>query len=223
MLSFPGPKLQVHNAFYTGGVTTTCLPPPSTPKIVDVQQPFVQQQQQTTQSYYFPQLTTPNAQSLVTSNSSNIIAGGSVPAQVVTPVTPNQPIKFQSVTSHSEVSQVSSYKSVFSGMYLFLYLVFLFRIQQLVIDPKPNLSLKKRVKTSENNSKLNISSNSNKSNSSSNKFNNKLSYNSRMYNLSNPTFIVSSRHKYLDNCNYSSPNNCRSRRSNSNNRSISGP
>lgn len=107
MLSFPGQNLQVHNAFYTGGVTTTCLPPPTTAKIGEGQQTFVQQQQQTTQPYYFAPLASQNVQSLVASSNATVSASSpSVPSQLVTAVTPNQPIKFQSVTSHSEVSQV---------------------------------------------------------------------------------------------------------------------
>lgn len=114
---FPGQNLQVHNTFYTGGVTTTCLPPPSTPKLVDgTQQAFIQQQpqqqqtaqqqQQPTAQYYFAPLPTASSVNLPTA-SSNVNTLAPVAGQVITAVTPNQPIKFQSVTSHSEVSQVS--------------------------------------------------------------------------------------------------------------------
>lgn len=109
---FPGQNLQVHNAFYTGGVTTTCLPPPSTPKLGGdgAQQAFIQQQQQTTQQqptaqYYFAPLPAASSVSLSTV-SSNANTTAPVAGQVLTAVAPNQPIKFQSVTSHSEVSQV---------------------------------------------------------------------------------------------------------------------
>lgn len=115
---FPGQNLQVHNTFYTGGVTTTCLPPPSTQKLLDGnQQAFIQQQsqqqqtpqqqqQQPTAQYYFAPLPAASSVNLSTA-SSNVNTLAPVAGQVITAVAPNQPIKFQSVTSHSEVSQVS--------------------------------------------------------------------------------------------------------------------
>lgn len=112
---FPGQNLQVHNAFYTGGVTTTCLPPPPTPKLGGdgTQQAFIQQQsqqqqtaqQQPTAQYYFAPLPAASSVGLSTV-SSNANTTAPVAGQVITAVAPNQPIKFQSVTSHSEVSQV---------------------------------------------------------------------------------------------------------------------
>lgn len=126
---FPGQNLQVHNTFYTGGVTTTCLPPPPTPKLGDgTQQTFIQQQpqqqqtaqQQPTAQYYFAPLPAASSVNLSTALS-NVNTIAPVAGQVITAVAPNQPIKFQSVTSHSEVSQVS----IDSLFYLSLFTFYL--------------------------------------------------------------------------------------------------
>lgn len=85
---FPGSNLQVHNAFYTGA---TCLQSPGVPLKLAVSGDtgtFTPNQAQP--AFYFAPL-----------NSSV-----SVPLSTATSSVVTQPIKFQTVTSHAEVSQV---------------------------------------------------------------------------------------------------------------------
>ncbi|XP_023310968.1 ankyrin repeat domain-containing protein 17 isoform X5 [Anoplophora glabripennis] len=97
---FPGQNLQVHNAFYTGG--TTCLQSPATKLTVtgDATTAYAQQSQTQQPAFYFAPLPTSVAVSLSTATNN---AAPTVTS--VNSVTTNQPIKFQSVTSHAEVSQ----------------------------------------------------------------------------------------------------------------------
>nr|XP_023030075.1 ankyrin repeat domain-containing protein 17-like [Leptinotarsa decemlineata] len=95
---FPGQNLQVHSAFYTGG--TTCLQPPapklSVPPADQGAAAAAFQQKQA--PYFFTPLPTSVAVSLPTASTNPAVT-------TVTAIAPNQPIKFQSVTSHAEVSQ----------------------------------------------------------------------------------------------------------------------
>lgn len=98
---FPGQNLQVHNAFYTGG--TTCLQSPATKLTVtgDTTAAYAQQSQTQQPAFYFASLPTSVAVSLSTATNNATPTVTSVNS-----VTTNQPIKFQSVASHAEVSQV---------------------------------------------------------------------------------------------------------------------
>ncbi|KAJ8935953.1 hypothetical protein NQ314_012575 [Rhamnusium bicolor] len=97
---FPGQNLQVHNAFYTGG--TTCLQSPAQKLSVigDTAAAYNQPNQTQQPAFYFAPLPTSAAVSLSTATTN---AAPTVTS--VTAATTNQPIKFQSVTSHAEVSQ----------------------------------------------------------------------------------------------------------------------
>ncbi|KAJ8920471.1 hypothetical protein NQ315_005339 [Exocentrus adspersus] len=97
---FPGQNLQVHNAFYTGA--TTCLQSPAAKLTVsgDAAAAYAQPNQAQQPAFYFAPLPTTVAVSLstATTNAAPTITS-------VNSITTNQPIKFQSVASHAEVSQ----------------------------------------------------------------------------------------------------------------------
>lgn len=87
---FPGSNLQVHNAFYTGAA---CLQSPGVPlKLAVSGDSGTFPSNQAQPAFYFAPL-----------NDSVTVPLSTATSSVVT-----QPIKFQTVTSHAEVSQVTA-------------------------------------------------------------------------------------------------------------------
>lgn len=94
---FPGSNLQVHNAFYTGAA---CLQSPGMPLKLAVSGDSATGNFTTSQApsaYYFAPLPSSVAVPLSTATSSVV----------------SQPIKFQTVSSHAEVSQVCRQSNAF--------------------------------------------------------------------------------------------------------------